>query len=511
MAKEATTFDLAILTVDPTSTVSRYAQLYGAMREAILRGQIRPGVRLPSTRDLARSLGLSRNTVTAAFEQLVAEGYLESRVGDGTYVSSALPDDLLYVHTEASPSRSKEEAHDVQLSERHRTIITTPMGGSADEHAPRAFRTGIPALDAFPYAIWSRLVARRWRDPSPELLTYGDATGYWPLRQAIANYLSAARGVHCTVEQVMITAGSQHALDLAAQVLLNPGDPVWIEDPGYRGARAALLGASAKLIPVPLDEEGLSVEAGRHACADARMAYVTPSHQYPTGVTMSVARRLALLEWAQRANAWILEDDYDSEYRYHGHPLAALQGLDMGGEQNRVLYTGTFSKVLFPGLRLGYLVAPLPLVEPFMQALHRAHRYLSVFDQAVLADFIDAGHFARHIRRMRALYAQRQQLLVAAIQAELAAYMTVNPAPAGLHLVGWLQHGLDDRVVAAAAEQQGVEVAPISGYSLLPQSKHGLVLGYAMLDEEKIVEGVICLKRAIRSIAHCPGLTRKQR
>ncbi|HRW10584.1 MAG TPA: PLP-dependent aminotransferase family protein [Caldilineaceae bacterium] len=498
MAKQATTFDLALLSIDPRATPSRYAQLYSALRDAILRGQISPGTRLPSTRDLARSLRLSRNTVTAAYEQLVAEGYLESRVGAGTYVSSALPDELLYVHTQRLPPHAHGTTATIQLSKRHRAIVTTPMGGSADEHAPRAFRTGIPALDAFPYGIWSRLVARHWRNPTPELLTYGDAVGYWPLRQAIANYLGAARGVHCAVEQVLITAGSQHALDLIAHVLLNPGDPVWIEDPGYRGARAALLGAGATLVPVPLDEEGLSVEAGIRTCAKARMAYVTPSHQYPTGVTMSVARRLALLEWAHRANGWILEDDYDSEYRYHGHPLAALQGLDRRDAQNRVLYTGTFSKVLFPGLRLGYLVAPLPLVAEFTQALYLAHRYLSVIDQAVLSDFINEGHFARHIRRMRTLYAQRQQVLIEAIHEKLATYLTVDPTPAGLHLVGWLQKGMNDRVAADAAGEAGVEVAPISGYTLVSDVRHGLVLGYAMLDEGKIVEGVEKLRRVLQ-------------
>ncbi|MCB0064608.1 MAG: PLP-dependent aminotransferase family protein, partial [Caldilineaceae bacterium] len=373
----------------------------------------------------------------------------------------------------------------------------TPMGGSADAHLPHAFRTGIPALDALPTSTWARLVARRWRDPTPALLTYGDTAGYWPLRQAIATYVGAARGVHCTVDQVLITAGSQHALDLIAQVLLDPGVPVWVEDPGYRGARAALVGVGATLVPVPLDQEGLSVAVGVKVCADARMAYVTPSHQYPTGVTMSAARRLALIEWAQGANAWILEDDYDSEYRYHGRPLAALQGLDAQGTQNRVLYTGTFSKVLFPGLRLGYLVTPPSLTTAFTQALQLAHRHLSVFDQAVLTDFINEGHFARHIRRMRTLYAKRQAVLVETIRQELAAYLTVGPAPAGLHLVCWLKSGLDDQRVAEAASAQGLEVAAISSYSLLPTARPGLVLGYAMLNEAEIVSGIHELKRVM--------------
>ena len=496
MAKQVTAFDLAALAVDPSEATSRYTQIYSALRDGILSGRMSPGARLPSTRDLCQALGVSRNTVTAAFEQLVAEGYLESRVGDGTYVSSALPDELLHVHNDRTQQRHEKQTVP-HFSERHRTIVSTPMGGVTDEYVPRAFHTGIPALDAFPYAIWSRLVARRWRNPSPELLTYGDAAGFLPLRQAIADYLGAARGVHCRVEQVMITAGSQHALDLIAQVLLDPGDPVWIEDPGYRGARAALLGVEAKLVPVGVDQEGLSVEAGIKAEPNARMVYVTPSHQYPTGVIMSVARRLALIEWAHRANSWILEDDYDSEYRYQGRPLAALQGLDRHDGQNRVLYTGTFSKVLFPGLRLGYVVTPPLLTAAFTQALQLAHRYLSVFDQAVLADFISAGHFARHLRRMRTLYAARQQTFITALQRDLGHALTVDPAPAGLHLVGWLKAGWDDEAVADAAEAQGIDVAPLSAYSLLPQPRQGLVMGYAMLNEAEIQTGVRGLQRVL--------------
>ena len=501
LVKQATAFDVAILSIDPTQAVSLYAQLYTTLRDAILAGQISSGARLPSTRDLARSLSVSRNTVTSAFDQLVAEGYLESRVGDGTYVSSALPDDLLHARTPRTSIFTQRGPTATLVSKRHHSIAATPMGNvQAEGTPPRAFRTGVPALDAFPHDVWARLVARRWRNPPPELLTYGDAAGYGPLRQAVAQYLGTARGVHCTAEQVLITAGSQHALDLIAHVLLDPGDPVWIEDPGYRGARAALLGAGAKLVPVPVDAEGLSVVAGIRAQPHGRMAYITPSHQYPTGVTMSASRRLALLEWAHSASAWILEDDYDSEYRYHGRPLPALQGIDVQGSQNRVLYTGTFSKVLFPGLRLGYLVAPLSLTAVFAQALQRGHRYLSAMDQAVLADFINEGHFARHIRRMRTLYASRQAVLIDAIAQELASVLTVDPAPAGLHLVGWLKNGLDDEIIAAAAAQQGVEVMPISSYSLWPETRQGLVLGYAMLNEQEIVTGVQRLHRALASM-----------
>ncbi|MEZ4737395.1 MAG: PLP-dependent aminotransferase family protein [Caldilineaceae bacterium] len=498
MSKQPTAFDLAAILPDLTRESSLYQQVYDGLRQAILSGRLRSGLRLPSTRDLSTALGVSRNTTMAAFEQLVAEGYLESRVGDGTYVSLSLPDEVALVNRrEAQRPPQKMQATLPRFSQRHQAITNAPMGGSTDEHAPRAFRTGIPALDLFPAKVWSHLVAQQWRQVDSALLTYGDARGYGPLRQAIADYLGAARGVRCTAEQVLITAGSQHALDLVAQTLLDPGDPVWIEDPGYRGARAALLGVGAHLIPIPVDEEGLCVATGAMQQPQARLAYVTPSHQYPTGATMSVARRLALLEWARQTSAWILEDDYDSEYRYRGRPLAALQGLDTA---ERVFYSGTFSKVLFPGLRLGYLVTPPALTDAFAQALQLAHRYLSVFDQAVLATFIREGHFARHIRRMRTLYAERQQILVEALQQQLGDYVTVGYAEAGLHLVAWCNAPLDDRQIANAALQQGIEVTPISTYSMLTPTRGGLVLGYGMLDEAQIRMGVRGLKQVFKMI-----------
>ncbi|MBX3011625.1 MAG: PLP-dependent aminotransferase family protein [Caldilineaceae bacterium] len=498
MSKQSTTFELAAVLPELTRDHSLYQQLYTGLRQAVLSGQLSAGMRLPSTRDLAKTLQLSRNTVLAAFEQLVAEGYLESRVGDGTYVSLALPDELNRVHRPTAAGRVTPPAPPTPRFSQHYHLLTAaPMGGSSDEHGPRAFRTGIPALDVFPSQLWSRLVAQQWRKVTPALLSYGDARGYAPLRQAIAAYLGAARGVRCTAEQILITAGSQHALDLVAQVLLNPGDPVWFEDPGYRGARAALLGVGARLMPIPVDEEGLDVEVGMRHYPQARLAYVTPSHQYPTGVTMSVARRLALLEWAAQQESWILEDDYDSEYRYRGRPLAALQGLD---QANRVLYSGTFSKVLFPGLRLGYLVTPPALTAAFAQILQLEHRYLSVFDQVVLTEFMEAGHFARHIRRTRALYAERQQSLVAALQQQLGDTVTVGCAEAGLHLVAWCQGAVDDQKVAKAAWQQGVECAPVSTYSMLTPARQGLVLGYGMLNQAEIQRGVQALALAFKSL-----------
>ncbi len=500
MGKQTTVFDLAAILPDLTGGQSLYQQVYAGLRQAILSGQLGAGMRLPSTRDLAAGLAVSRNTVLAAFEQLVAEGYLESRVGDGTYVSPSLPDELALVRRRERNRRTGKDAAPLpRFSQRHQLITTATMGGAADEHAPRAFRTGIPAIDLFPTQLWSRLVAQQWRQATPALLSYGDARGYGPLRQAIAAYLGAARGVRCSAEQVLITAGSQHALDLVAQVLLDPGDPVWIEDPGYRGARAALLGVGAQLIPIPVDEEGLRVDVGVAHHPLARLAYVTPSHQYPTGATMSVTRRLALLDWARQANAWILEDDYDSEYRYRGRPLAALQGLDQAG---RVFYIGTFSKVLFPGIRLGYLVTPPALTEAFAHNLKLAHRYLSVFDQAVLADFMSEGHFARHIRRMRTLYAERQHILVEALQQQLGDALTVTVAEAGLHLTAWCNGAINDQQVAKRAWEQGVEVTPVSSYSMLAPARSGLILGYAMLDATEIKAGIRTLQQVLQQMKH---------
>lgn len=472
-----------------------YLQLYRQVRTAILAGQIAPGTRLPATRALAASLGVSRNTIISAFEQLLAEGYLQGRVGDGTYVSRALPEDTLLVKTE-QPRQPETAPRQRRLSQRGTTLAATPVTVTRTDGAPAAFRPGLPALDSFPDAVWGRLLNSRWRSRTSSLLGYGQPAGYEPLREAIASYLRAARGVRCEAAQVLVVAGSQQALDLVARVLLDPGDAVLIENPGYLGARGALGAAGARLVPVPVDGHGLDVAAGA-ALGPARMAVVTPSHQFPLGVTMSLARRLALLEWAEQNDAWVLEDDYDSEYRYAGRPLAALQGLDTSG---RVLYTGTFSKVLFPGLRLGYLVAPPDLVSAFVAARALIDRQSPTLDQAVLADFISEGHFARHIRRMRALYAQRQELLVGLARRNLCGLLEVEPAEAGMHLVGWLPQGNDDQIVSRNAAKAGIDVPPLSAYSTGLPVRSGVLLGYTALDEPTMRAGVAALRRSLLGV-----------
>ncbi|HYZ85214.1 MAG TPA: PLP-dependent aminotransferase family protein, partial [Bryobacteraceae bacterium] len=357
------------------------------LRNAILQGRIRPGTRLPATRDFAKQYSLARGTVVNVFEQLQVEGYLCSRTGAGTWVNERLPDgDLRGSRRSPLPAVVRPE----------------PMVGLPCNGPSRPFRVYEPAIAHFPVKVWTRLARRRLAAFSSWLRTEHDACGFAPLREAIADYLASSRGVKCYPDQIMIVSGIQQGLDLLARVLLNPGDPVWMEEPGYFGALMAFRNAGARIVPVPVDDEGLSVSAGMSLCAHAKAVYLTPAHQFPLGMTMSLDRRLALLDWASRAGAVVIEDDYDSEYRFESRPVPALQGLDA---RCNVAFVGTFNKVLFPWLRLGYVVLPPTLVEPFLALRYATEFRCAGLDQAILCDFIVAGHFGRHIRRMRELYA----------------------------------------------------------------------------------------------------------
>ena len=388
----------SLLALDAAAALPLIRQLYDGFRAAILRRQLAGGARLPSTRALARDLGVSRNTVTGAYQQLLAEGYFEARRGSGTFVSSVLPDAL---NQTGSRQRSEKTLlSDTPALSRSAALLIAALpnagGFNAGNPGPvRPFLAGVPALDSFPFRLWERLQRKQGRSPALQRLSALETPGFRPLREAIAGHLAAARGVRCTWEQVFILHGSQQALALAARTLLNDGEAVWMEDPGYLGARAVFLSVGARLIPVPVDQEGLNVPEGVARCTNARAVFVTPSHQFPLGVALSLSRRLQLLEWARQANAWIFEDDYDSEFRYEGRPLPALQGLDEAG---RVLYFGTFSKSLFPALRLGYVVVPAALVEAFARVGLWTHLPASLSEQALVADFISEGHFSRHLR-----------------------------------------------------------------------------------------------------------------
>jgi len=491
--KEAGGYTLGAVSLDARSAVPLHQQLYESVRSAILARQLRAGTRVASTRSIAQDLGVSRNTVLTAFDQLTAEGYLEGKTGSGTYVAGAIPDDLLSV-------RNRNAVRPAPAGGRiSRRGAALPPKITTTEGRRRPFEPGLPALDLFPVRLWGRLVARQWSKQGAamiESLAYGEPAGLRRLREAVARYVGAARGVRCDPGQVIITNGLQHGLEVAARVLIDPGDLVWFEEPGFPAARATLAGAGARLVYVPVDRDGIDVAQGIAKCATPRLIYVTPSHQFPLGVTMPVTRRLQLLELARCADAWIVEDDYDSEYRHATRPVPAIQGLDTRG---RVIYLGTFSKVLFPALRLGYLVVPPALVETFTRSRALSGRTSPAIDQAVVADFIEEGHFERHIRRMRAAYRERQEALLDAAARHLTGLATVHPSEAGMQTIGWL-HGIDDDAASRAAAEANIEAAPLSAFCAEARLPDALLLGFGAVTPRQIRIGAEALARALEGV-----------
>lgn len=464
-------------------------QLYQALRRAILQGKLGPGARLPSSRTLAGEMGLSRNTVLLAYEQLLSEGYATGRHGSGTYVPAELPDDVASMVRTQSPSllppAGPEPPALSRIGARIRNWNVTWAAPPA--RLPYDFRYGRPGLD-FPHATWRRLVGRRLRKLSTSDLDYGSPAGSSELRAAVAEYLQRSRGVNCVADQVVIVRGSQQAVDLAVRVLLDPGDQVLMEEPFYPGARGIFIAAGMRVATAPVATDGIDVSGLGRAAQRARVAYVTPSHQFPTGAIMSVARRLALLTWAADSGAHIIEDDYDSEYRFAGRPIEALQGLDRSG---RVIYVGTFSKLMFPALRLGYAVLPEPLLHPFIAAKALADTGGATLEQLALADFIREGHFERHIRRSRIVNGAHRTALLEAIERHLGDRVEVSGANAGLHVLLWL-HDTPPRpdTLLARLEAAGVRIYPVAPFYRTPPPRMGFILGYASLTERQIAEGV---------------------
>lgn len=493
-----------LIALDPASSVPLYLQLYQQLRELIMARSVPPDSKLPSTRDLSRALEVSRNTVMAAFEQLLAEGYLEGRLGSGTYVACTLPEALLHTRSICRKEKLQRTAAP-RLSQRAKAYMSVPVTASsmprnleeayAPDRAPLPFRLQDPALDVIPFETMQRILARCWREMRPDMLFYGNPAGYRPLREAIANHVKATRSVHCDWRQVIVVNGAMQAWDLAAKVLCEPGDQIIIEDPCNVGVQGGFLGGGLKLHPVAVDDEGLPIERAAFEAPHARIAYVTPSHQHPLGMTMSLARRLQLLDWARSVDGWIIEDDYDSEIRYRGRPISSLQGLDT---QNRVIYVGTFSKVLLPSLRLGYMIVPPDLIDAFTAA--RAHTDWSspILEQLLMTEFIQEGHFAKHIRRIRELYEQRQCYLVEAARVHLGGLMDVRPNAAGMHLIGWLPDHVNDRDAALAAAAVNIDARPVSRHILRTPRPPGLLLGYAALDERTIWTGAQRLADGLR-------------
>lgn len=473
---------LPIAALDRGAPQSLHRQIYAAYRKAIATRRLRPGARLPSTRSLAEELGVSRAPVLAAFEQLLAEGFIQGKVGAGTFVA---------------PSLRLESPTDLAPKGRGARVISQ-VSTAAVESTPwlsglETFRMSLPALEHLPVETWATIVARQARRMSRRSYAYADPFGAPALREVLADYLATSRGVRCTPEQIMIVSGSQQALVLCARVLVDPGAPVWIEEPGYSGARSAFEFAGAKLVPVPVDAHGLDVAAA--SSRKARAVYVTPSHQYPLGVTMSAQRRLELLEWARSTGAWVIEDDYDSEFRFESPPIAALQGLDA---DERVIYIGTFSKVLFPSLRVGYLVIPKDLLGPFGRTRDTLDIFPPALPQMALAEFLREGHFATHLRRMRTVYRERRTALVNLIRDELGSAVELLGAEAGMHLVLQIPAGSDDVAISKAAAARGVAAMPLSPtYANASLARAGLVLGFAGTPPEKMREGMRVLKDVI--------------
>lgn len=484
------------IALDYRAKTPLYRQLYDWFRRAIITGQMRPGQRLPSTRSLAADLKISRVPVSNAYDQLLAEGYLETFVGAGTCVARSIPDDTLIPSSRKARQGLQQMVEKIgprRMSRRGEALTELPTQSWLN--IVGAFRVSLPALDHFPIGVWSRLVARHSRSPARGIMAYGDAMGYLPLREAIAEYLGAARAVRCDASQIIVTTGSQQGLQLSAQVLLDSKDQVWIEEPGYPSARQAFVAAGAQLIPAPVDHEGLRVAEAISRGPNARAAYITPSHQYPLGMTMSATRRMLLLNWAVRAGAWIIEDDYDSEYRFGSRPIASLQGLDTDA---RVIYVGTFSKVMFPALRVGYLVVPKDLVPAFSAARDAADVFSATLYQSVLTDFIREGHFARHIRRMRMLYMERRKALVKAIRVQMGDMLEVIGAEAGMHLVAMLPPGVNDVAVSRKAAQRGISATPLSTCYSKSSARGGLILGYAGTNARQIHDGISKLRMSVQ-------------
>ena len=475
--------------IDENSDLPAYKQLYLGMRQSIISGRLAANTRLPASRVLAAECRISRNTVMAAIDLLQSEGYVTTRVGDGTYVSGSLPED--YFLPREPPGRTGAPAADAfpALSNRGRAL--TRLSVAAGQTPPGVFAPDLPAFDKFPTMLWGRLMVQGWHEIQPSWLVHADPAGYVPLRQLLSQHLKAARMLNCSADEVIITSGTQQSLDLLSRVLIDQGDPVWLEEPGYLGARSAFLAAGARLVPVPVDEDGINVGLGIGLEEAPRLICVSPSRQYPLGVTMSMDRRRELLAFAENRDAWIVEDDYDSEFRYRGLPLPAMQSMDQAG---RVIYLGTFSKTLLPSFRLGYMVVPRRLAAAFANAKAVIDRHPPLLEQITLANFIKSGDFSAHIRRMRKLYESRQAVLIQEVRDQCGESLKVMPADTGMHVVALLPDEIDDLVFCRKALGSGLSLRALSIYYLGPFPKMGLILGFASTAPDRMRSGARTLR-----------------
>ncbi len=476
-----------MLTIERSASAPIHRQLYDSLRAKILSGDIKPNTRVPATRALAQNLGISRNTVLATYDALLAEGYLESRLGSGTWVAT-LPSDA--VRSRNAVVRAKTPS----LSRRGEVMVSQPRDRTIPNRI--AFHPGYPEIKSFPFATWARLLKRHARYAHEDLYGYHWVAGHPRLRAAIAEYLRVSRSVECEPDHVVVVNGTQAALDILARLLIDDGDVCWIEEPGYLGAHSAIRSAGGRPVPLPVLPGGWSLEDDNRAAP--RLIFVTPSCQWPLGYVMRMEERLRLLQIAERHDAWVVEDDYDSEYRFRGRPIPAMQGLDKSG---RVIYMGTFAKTLFPSLRIGFIVVPPQLTQGLKRVVSNTAHYPPLLLQVALADFMDEGFFASHLKRMRKLYAGRQKFFIEQSRAHLAEWLTIAESDAGMQLVGHLKKPLDDLELLSAAQHQGVDFSPLSRqYSHLPR-QHGAIFGYAGIDEKATRIGIAALKAAFIEIS----------
>ncbi|MCV9877552.1 MocR-like pyridoxine biosynthesis transcription factor PdxR [Brenneria izbisi] len=467
-------------------------RLYDSIRLSILDGAITAGSRLPSSRDLAQQLSLSRNTVLAAYEQLLAEGYIETRTGSGSYVTQQLPDGNMTPVRNENHTAARVPVQ--ELSNRGRHLLGY-AGASPRQWG--AFMPGIPDIAGFPHDLWRRIQTRLTRRVKPEQLSYSPVGGCPELQLALVDYLRVSRSVECTPEQILITEGTHQAMDLLAKMLCNPGDLVWVEDPCYWGTRNVLTINGLRVAPVEVDEQGMAPPETVTPPSIPRLICVTPSHQYPLGAVMSLARRQRLLALAQEQGCWVVEDDYDSEFRFSGNPIPSLQGLQA---QSPVIYIGTFSKTLYPGLRVSYMVLPPPLASDLKMAHSELYRGGHWLTQITLSQFIREGHYAAHIRRMRLLYAKRRAMLTELIEQQLGPEYVGDNSNAGLHMLLRLPSTIDDVLLSAQIQQRGVTVKPLSSYYLRPTQQRGLLLGYAAVEEENMMQAFSVITTCILAV-----------
>ncbi len=484
------------------------AQLHNSLRTMILRGDLRAGERLPASRTLAKDLGVSRTTVVSVMDRLLSEGLLEARLGAGTWVSRVLSDEQPVplskpVALGGEPRSIKMGAapRSIKISQAMEQVLPDLVARKRLPRRPHCFITGLPALDEFPMAQWAKLSAKHLRTDRSNLMGYGHPFGLMALRKAIAAHVDSSRGIHCDPGQIFVTGGAQHAFQLIGNMLLNKGDKVWIEDPGAIGARNSFIANGAEIVPVRVDTHGMVVADGVAKAPVFKLAFVTPSHQQPLSVIMTLARRLALLRAASGADALIVEDDYDSEFHYVGHPVSTLKSVDT---TDRVVYVGTFSKSLFPALRLGFIISPLRLIDAFEQVFNAFQPGLPTHTQAVVADFMEAGFFATHIRRMRQIYADRYQSLMTESSAGLSDFLDIQPTNSGLHTVGYFRRpgrdrDIDERTVSRALMAQGISARPLGQYAMMPLEKKGLTLGFGAIAPRSLRQGVAKMSQILAS------------